>query len=55
MTLICTRCNNDLGRVEAELVDWRDNAYRHTRASADAIVGARKLPRLASGRSPPPA
>jgi hypothetical protein len=46
MTRTCTRCNNDLGRVEAELTDWRDNAFRHTTATADGIVGARKLPRL---------
>ena len=46
MTRTCTRCNNDLRRVEAELTDWRDNAFRHTTATSDAIVGARKLPRL---------
>jgi hypothetical protein len=46
MTRTCARCNNDLGRVEAELTDWRDNAFRHTTATSDAIVGARKLPRL---------
>jgi hypothetical protein len=45
MTRTCARCNNDLGRVEAELTDWRDNAFRHTTATSDAIVGARKLPR----------
>lgn len=46
MTRTCTRCNNDLGRVEAELTDWRDDAFRHTTTTSDAIVGARKLPRL---------
>ena len=46
MTRTCTRCNNDLGRVEAELTDWRDNAFPHTTATSDAIVGTRKLPRL---------
>jgi hypothetical protein len=51
MTRTCTRCNNDLGRVEAELTDWRDNAFRHTTATADGIVGARKLPRLLHRRT----
>jgi hypothetical protein len=52
MTRTCSRCNNDLGRIEAELIDWRDNAYRHTTATSDAIVGARKLPRLLHRQTP---
>jgi hypothetical protein len=51
MTRTCTRCNNDLGRIEAELIDWRDNAFRQTTATSDAIVGARKLPRLLHRRT----
>lgn len=46
ITRTCERCNNDLGRVEAELTDWRDDALRHATATSDAILGARKLPRL---------
>jgi len=46
LTRTCDRCNNDLGRVEAELTDWRDDALRHTTATSDTIMGARKLPRL---------
>ena len=45
-------CNNGLGRVEADLVDWRDDAFRHTRATAEALLGARRLPRLLSRRTP---
>jgi hypothetical protein len=51
-TWTCEPCNNGLGRIEAELIDWRDDALRHTRATADALLGARKLPRLLRRRTP---
>jgi hypothetical protein len=52
LTSTCAPCNNGLGRVEAELIDWRDDALRHTRATADAVRGARKLPRLLRRSTP---
>jgi hypothetical protein len=51
-TWTCGPCNNGLGRIEAELVDWRDDALRHTRATADGVRGALKLPRLLRRRTP---
>lgn len=50
-TWTCAACNNGLGRVEADLVDWRDDALRSTRATAEALRGARKLPRLLRRRT----
>ncbi len=51
-TWTCEPCNNGLGRIEAELIDWRDDALRHARATTDAVLGARKLPRLLRRRTP---
>jgi hypothetical protein len=46
-TLVCSRCNNDLGsRVEVDLIDWRDDAVRRPRISGGTIEGPRKLERL---------
>lgn len=46
-TLVCSRCNNDLGsRVEVDLLDWRDDAVRRPRISGGTIQGRRKLDRL---------
>jgi HNH endonuclease len=52
-TWTCEPCNNALGsRVEAELIDWRDDALRHTRATTDGVPGPRRLPRLLRRRTP---
>src|SRR3954451_4231347 len=46
-------CTNGLGsRVEAELIDWRDDALRHARTVSEEVLGARKLPRLLRRRTP---
>jgi hypothetical protein len=52
-TLLCGPCNNQLGsRVEGELLDWRDDAIRHARASAENVTGRRRLPRVLRRRTP---
>jgi hypothetical protein len=52
-TWTCEPCNNGLGsRVEAELIDWRDDALRYARANSETVAGARKLPRLLRRRTP---
>jgi hypothetical protein len=52
-TWTCEPCNNGLGsRVEAELIDWRDDALRHARAVSEEVLGARKLPRRLRRRTP---
>lgn len=46
MTLVCAPCNNTFGtRLEADLLDWRDDALR-VRASADNVRGARTIGRV---------
>jgi hypothetical protein len=46
-TLVCGRCNNDLGsRIEVDLLDWRDDAVRRPRISGGTVPGPRRLERL---------
>ncbi|SDO00476.1 hypothetical protein SAMN05660199_01098 [Klenkia soli] len=52
MTRTCARCNHGFGRIEAELIDWRDDALRLTSVTAEGIVGARRLPRILHRQTP---
>lgn len=52
MTRTCARCNNGFGRIESQLIDWRDDAYRLTSVTAEGIVGARRLPRILHRQTP---
>ncbi len=46
MTLVCAHCNNTFGtRLEADLLDWRDDALR-VRASASNVRGTRAMGRV---------
>lgn len=46
MTPVCAHCNNTLGtRLEADLLDWRDDALR-VRASASNVRGTRAIGRV---------
>lgn len=46
MTLVCSPCNNTFGtRLEADLLDWRDDALR-VRASAGNVQGTRTIGRV---------
>lgn len=46
-TLVCVPCNNRLGsHLEGELLDWRDDAVRNPRVSAENVHGRRRLPRV---------
>jgi hypothetical protein len=45
------RCNNHLGRIEAELTDWRDDAFRRTSGTSGVISWLPATRRLA-GRFP---
>jgi hypothetical protein len=47
MTRTCQPCNNGLGsRVEADLVDWYDDAVTLPAFSGDAVQGARRASRI---------
>lgn len=47
MTRTCGPCNNELGsKVEADLVDWHDNALTLPRFSADGTQGTRRSKRM---------
>ena len=45
-TLTCARCNNQLGRFEAELTRWCFGELVNVRAEADVVVGRRRIPRV---------
>ncbi len=48
MTKTCERCNNRLGsNVEADLIDWFEDAIVLPSISRDGIPGARRLSRIA--------
>jgi hypothetical protein len=42
-TLTCARCNNQLGRFEAELTRWCFGELGSVRAEADVVVGKRRI------------
>jgi HNH endonuclease len=53
MTRTCTPCNHGLGsRVEAELVDWHDDAVTLPAFSGDAVPGRRRASRIAVRATP---
>jgi hypothetical protein len=45
-TLTCARCNNQLGRFEAELTRWCFGELGAVRAEADVVVGKRRIPQV---------